>query len=90
MVDISKVEAYLRKHNPEAVVLPGYEAAIVGVTRTENGEVLVYDYEAMLALCVAQGMSRQEAEDYGEEAILPFNEGHGTPVILRHLEGTHD
>ncbi|MEN9785463.1 MAG: hypothetical protein RLZZ299_727 [Pseudomonadota bacterium] len=90
MIDINKVEAYLRKHNPRAVVLPGYEAAIVGVTRTENGEVLVYDYEAMLAICVAQGMSRREAEDYGEEAILPFHDGHGTPVILRHLEGTHD
>ena len=90
MIDIEQVEAYLRKRNPGAVIISGYDNAIIGVTRTNNGEVLVYDYETMLALCEARGMSRQDAEDFGEESILPFNEGHGTPVILRRLEATHD
>ena len=90
MIDIASVESYLRKHNPGAVVLAGFDAAIVGVTRTENGEVLVYDYATMLEICVSQGMSRQDAEEYGEDTILAFDEGHGTPVIMRRLEAAYD
>jgi hypothetical protein len=90
VIDINQVEDYLRKRNPGAVIISGYDNAIIGVTSTENGEVLVYDYESMLAICEARGMTREAAEDFGEEAILPFNEGHGTPVILRRLEGSHD
>lgn len=90
MIDIEKVETYLKKRNPGAVILEGYDVAIIGVTRTKNGEVLAYDYESMLTVCMARGMSRQEAEDFGEESILTFDEGHGSPVIIRHLEGTHD
>mgnify|MGYP003864875241 CR=1 FL=1 len=59
MIDINQVEDYLRKRNPGAVIISGYDNAIIGVTSTENGEVLVYDYESMLAICEARGMTRE-------------------------------
>lgn len=84
------LEAQLREQNPDAIVLDGFDAAIVGVTRTGNGVVVAYDYEAMLALLQARGMTKEEASEYGEELLLPFDEGRGTPVFIRRLEGTHD
>lgn len=90
MIDIAAVEQHLREHNPGAVILTGFDAAIVGVTRTQNGEVLVYDFDSMLAICRTRGMSEEEVQAFGEDVILSFDEGHGTPVIMRRLEATYD
>lgn len=84
------LEQQLRAVNPNAIVLDGFDAAIIGTAKTPNGTVLVYDYEAMLVLLQSQGMPSDEARVYGEEALLSFDEGLGTPVLVRRLEGTHD
>jgi hypothetical protein len=84
------LEEQLRKVNPQAIVLDGFEAAVLGTVQTHNGVVIAYDYEAMLALMEAKGMSAKDARAYGEEMLLPFDEGEGTPVFVRRLDGTHD
>ena len=89
-ISATELEQQLREHNPNAIVIDGFDAAVIGVTRTSNGVVLAYDYEAMLSVLEARGMTREEASEYGEELLLPFDEGRGTPVFIRRLEGTHD
>jgi len=70
-----------------AILLDGYDAAILGVATLQDGqEVLVYDHDALVALMVAHGIDATEAS----ESVLEFDEGEGSPVIMRRLEGTHD
>lgn len=69
-----------------AILLDGYDAAIIGVATLQGQEVLVYDHEALVALMVAQGIDATEAS----ESVLEFDEGEGSPIIMRRLEGTHD
>jgi len=84
VIDNATIEEHLA--GTGAILLDGYDAAILGVATVQGQEVLVYDHDALVALMVAQGMDATEAS----ESILGFDEGEGTPVIMRRLEGTHD
>jgi hypothetical protein len=86
----SALEQQLREVSPNAIVFDGFDAAIIGTTTTTNGLVVVYDYEAMLVILQSRGMPADEAREYGEATLLTFDEGVGTPVLVRRLEGTHD
>jgi hypothetical protein len=86
----SALEQQLREVSPNAIVFDGFDAAIIGTTTTTNGVVVAYDYEAMLVILQSRGVPADEAREYGEETLLAFDEGPGTPVLVRRLEGTHD
>lgn len=84
MIDPTALEQHLA--GTGAILLEGYDAAILGVATLRGQEVLVYDHDALVALMVAQGIDATEAS----ESVLEFDEGEGSPVIMRRLEGTHD
>lgn len=79
-----QVIAELAEINPEAIILEGYDEAILGISYRFNMEpVLAYDRAACInKLVLRDGMSAEEAEEY-----FVFNTeggwfGEGTPIFI--------
>jgi hypothetical protein len=76
----------LKEINPEALVLPGYDHAIMGtVSRCGFTPVLCYDSEEIIATLVDRdGMEHEEAVEFFEFNILGAYHGEGTPMYLNY------
>lgn len=63
--------------------MDGYDDCVLGVcTRFGQPPVLVYDLEKVLAKLMADGMSREEAEEFWEYNQLGAWMGETTPAFL--------
>lgn len=65
-----------------------FNAAIVGSSQTEHGDVFVYDYDKLVQVHVDMGMSHDEAVEYTDyntvRAVMYM--GERKPVILMPIE----
>ena len=59
----------------------GLDAAIIGVTMGDP-TVLVYDYDKLVDVFIAQGMDAEEAEEWISFNVLGAYMGEGTPLIM--------
>lgn len=74
--------------NPEAVFMEGLDDAIVGwATQQHAPPLVVYDFDRIIAILVAEGSTEEEARDHFGFNIEGLWAGEGTPLILYTLEG---
>lgn len=76
------VEAQLEEENPEAVLLEGFDDALIGIARRNGLSVAAYSEEKCLEVLMAQGMEREGAIDYFENNVAGSWMGDGTPIIV--------
>lgn len=73
----------LAESNPDALILPGMGAALIGVgSRCGQPDLAVYDFALLVAEHQAQGMSEDEAYEYVEFNIVNAWQGPHTPIFL--------
>lgn len=71
------IESYIRLEPRE-----DYDPCVVGVARRFNVTTLCYGIEKILAMHMAQGMTRREAEEYFEFNTAGAWLGEETPVFI--------
>lgn len=76
------IEAQLEEENPEAVLLEGFDEALIGIARRSGLSVAAYSEEKCLEVLMAQGMDREGAIDYFENNVAGSWVGDGTPIIV--------
>lgn len=74
---------YLAELGEEALIMDGFDRAILGVVRRVGQEpFLVYDRERCLDILTGKGMSREEAEEHFAFNCEGYWSGSGTPGVL--------
>tara|TARA_Y100000034_G_C6781435_1_gene349320 strand:- start:152 stop:418 length:267 start_codon:yes stop_codon:yes gene_type:complete len=77
------VKARIVEENPEALLMDGYDDAIVGVgSRCGQPTLVIYDYDKCIASLMEDGMTFEEAVDYFSFNCEGSWVGEGTPIIL--------
>lgn len=81
----AKVYRELRKLNPEAYVVCGFEWAYIGHTVSVGGCIVaVYDYEACLEILASEhGYEPEEAEEYMLTGIVPCCSHENSPIFVK-------
>lgn len=83
MRHITDLRAQLALVNPEALMLDGFDAALVGIAfRNGQPALAVYDYSACIRVLMAQGLSQDEAVEHFEFNTMGAWLGPMTPIIL--------
>jgi hypothetical protein len=73
----------LEELNPDAMLIPGKDAALIGVVeRCGQPAFAVYDRGLLVALYVREGMTEEEAEEWITVDIDGAWVGDGTPAVL--------
>jgi len=72
----------LKEENPEALMLDGFDDAILGIIRRCSSKtVLVYDRDKMITI-LSKDMNREEAEEFISYNIEGAWMGESTPYIM--------
>lgn len=72
--------------NDKLYKFDGLDEAIVGLGTQANGEMLiVYSYEKMLDIFMADGMTEEEAEEHIDFNVAGLNIGESTPFIMHEM-----
>lgn len=86
------VEA-MKKANPDAVILTGFDDCIMGICNRVGGAIFIYDQDKIVDK-IAEYMEPEEAFDYFIENILSVDYGEFSPVYFPGLgeeaEGDED
>lgn len=78
-----EVKELLEDENPEALLLDGFENALIGVARRCGQPVLaVYDQDRIIQTLIEQGMDAEAAVEYFEYNVAGAWVGEQTPIIL--------
>lgn len=72
------IEEYLQKADPEAIIFDGLDLAIVGF---DHRGLMVYDYNKMVNIFIADGMTWEEAVEWVDYNVIGTNAGHGFTVL---------
>lgn len=83
-VKYEKLIEKMKKLNPYAKMVDGFDNCIVAIAENNEGTFFVYDVERIVSnITVKQNMSRQEALAYYEEFILGAQYATtGSPVFI--------
>lgn len=84
----SDIRFEIEQHNEDALILDGFDDAIVGIVEI-FGKPSVVCYDKAQCIEIIQdfcGGSREEAEEYFEYNILGGYLGEATPVFLTRLD----
>jgi|TARA_A100000172_G_scaffold27244_1_gene16005 hypothetical protein len=77
-----QVKAWIQSWNPEALLMDGFDAALVGAaSRPDFGMVAVYDRDLCIDVLVDQGMPKDDAVEYFEYNCEQAYMGPGTPIV---------
>lgn len=71
----------LNKFNPQAIILDGFDQAIVGYTQNYPPFCAVYDIEKCIAILVENGMSINEAVEHFDANFL-VHSGENNPIFI--------
>jgi hypothetical protein len=70
-----------------ALTYDGFDSAIFGIAiRPCNRTVVAYDFNTMVAKCIEDGMTYDEALEYIDFNIIGAYMGDGTPIIIRKID----
>lgn len=72
----------LQKHNPEAVIVDGFDSAIIGYTQSSPPFCAVYDIEKCIAILIESGMSPEDSVEYFDYNILGSYMGENNPIFI--------
>ena len=75
------IKEILSKLNPQAVVLEGFDQAIIGYTQNFPPFCAVYDIEKCIAIMVENGMSVEDAVEYFDSNFL-IHSGENNPIFI--------
>lgn len=68
------------------VFADGYDAAIMGVTELADAPSVVYDVAGVIEiLCVRDGMSREDAEEFFAYNIFGAYRGESSPIYVHRI-----
>lgn len=67
-----------------AIVLSGYNSAIIGVVSSKNGNHILYSKEKIIDLLRSDGMTYEEAEEFFDYNIATFYPGQQCPIFLEY------
>ncbi len=74
---------FIGETNPEALLLDGFDDAIIGVAQRINlSPVVAYDVEKILNILCKDGMTYEEALEYYNFNILGAWMGEFTPIFV--------
>lgn len=83
MMTPKEIELMLEEENPEALLLDGYESALIGVARRCGQPMLaVYDEDRIIQALIERGLDMLEAVDFYEHNVVGAWVGPMTPIIL--------
>ncbi len=74
--------------NPEALLIDGFDEAIIGMAERINlGPVVAYDVQTILKIMIERDeMTYEEAIEYFEFNILGAWAGDNTPIFINKIE----
>jgi hypothetical protein len=86
--NVQKVDNYLCEQDCDALLMDGFEEAIVGVVyQFTNGPWVVYDYDKCIQVLMDRdGMDYHEAREYFSFNCEGAWVGNGTPFVLHGLD----
>lgn len=77
---------YVAEHNPEALLLDGFESAFVGMAhRCGQPSLAVYDRDLCVEALMARGMNALDADEYVSVNLDAWVGPH-TPLVLTKVE----
>lgn len=83
MMTPDEVKLMLEDENPEALLLEGFESALIGVSRRCGQPALaVYDEGLIIQSLIAQGLDEEGALEFYEYNVAAAWVGPMTPIIL--------
>lgn len=71
----------IREHNPEAVIIDGFDEAITAYSQIPPFRV-VYDVEKCIAILVESGMTLDDAVQYFDYNVLGSYFGENNPIFI--------
>ncbi len=71
----------IKENNPKAILVDGFDEALIGVTQNKSPFVGVYDLEQCIALLVESGMTTRESTDYLESKMQEYK-SENDPVFV--------
>ncbi len=71
----------LKKHNPEAVLVDGFDEAVVGYSQMPPF-CAVYDVEKCIAILVENGMTLEDSIEYFDYNVLGSYLGDNGPIFV--------
>ena len=78
-----KIQSYLQDSDALLLEPEIFDDAIIGVTeRADGGQLVAYDRQRVIDILEAQGMSRDEAEEYYSFNTCGAWVGEGTPIFV--------
>lgn len=81
--DFDEIVEALREENPEALLLDGFEGALIGrSSRCGQPALAVYDYDKLYDICDKQGMEPDAIEEHLAFNVLGAWVGPHTPIVL--------
>jgi hypothetical protein len=84
---VYRVLAELADVNPEAVLFDNMDCALIGLGYIAgDGPVAVYSRAKIYAKLLADGFSREDAEEYYSGKFAALHAGNLTPVIVDDLQ----
>ena len=90
-MNTKRILQYLEDVYPEVLKADGFDDAIIGIAEGWFGDsqhaVLAYDYDKCIDILVAQGSTREEADEYFSFNTLGAYVGEHTPVFIHNLRG---
>ena len=89
MSTAADIRAYLAEENPEALLLDGFDDALIGISRRCGQPALaVYDQELCIKSLMQTGnMDYETADEFFEFNVAGAWVGDMTPIILHKPEG---
>lgn len=83
-MDINKIKECIQEFNEEALLLDGFDDAIIGMAeRCGQEPVVAYDVDKIIDLLMKDGMDYDEAVEYFEFNIAGAYVGPETPMLIR-------
>ena len=84
---VKKLKEYLIESDPDVMLYPDYEKALIGAVETFHGVVAVYDLDAVLEILVKGGMSDlEEADEFFRFNVLGGFTSNTQPIFLNAIK----
>lgn len=87
MSNSEKIRAYLEDLNPEALLMDGFDDALIGIaSQFSNGPIALYDRSKCIEVLMRDGATWEEAEEYFSFNCEGAWLGKTTPIIAELTE----
>lgn len=87
-MDINEIKDRIAEYNEEALLIDGYDEAIIGIaSRCGSNAVVAYDSDKIIQILIERdGMDEEEAVEFFEFNIAGAYVGENTPMLIQIFE----